>query len=159
MDGYFFIMKKIRNSLTEITVAYRPKKTIVELPKITSSIDAAFYLIGGFDPKTIGMQEQFVVLYLNQANHILGLYRASVGGITGTVADIRIILSIGLKVLATAIIVGHNHPSGNLKPSNCDEKLTRKLKESAKLMDIKLLDHLIITPSHQYYSFADDGLL
>jgi DNA repair protein RadC len=98
-------------------------------------------------------------MYLNQANHILGLYHASTGGITGTIADIRIILSVALKILATSFVVAHNHPSGSLTPSRVDEELTKKLKESAKTMDIKLLDHLIISPQGTYYSFGDNSLL
>ncbi len=100
-----------------------------------------------------------MVLYLNPANCILGLYRASSGGLTGTVADIRIILSIGLKTLATSIVIAHNHPSGTLKPSPNDIQLTQKFSEAAKTMDIKLLDHLIITPDNKFFSFGDEGLI
>jgi DNA repair protein RadC len=152
-------MKPIKHQVTEITVAYKNKKQNTQCPAITSSADAAIYIIDGFDQNTIGMKEQFVVLYLNSANYIIGLYRASSGGLSGTVADIRIILSIGLKVLASSMIIAHNHPSGTLKPSSNDIELTSKIKQAAKLMDIKLLDHLIIVPNNQFFSFGDEGLI
>ncbi len=145
--------------VTEITVAYKPRKNYSNKQLFNSSADAGYYIIEGFDLKTIAMQEQFVVMYLNPANEILGLYRASKGGITGTVADVRIILSIALKTLATSIVVAHNHPSGNLKPSKNDIELTERIKEAAAIMNICLLDHIIVAPNTQFYSFADEGLL
>lgn len=148
-------------SVAEITIHYKRKRRNVtlEAPVITTSADAATYLRKGFDKNTMAMQEQFVVLYLNQANKVLGIYRAATGGLTSTVADIRILLSVALKLLAPAFIVGHNHPSGNLTPSKQDEALTQKLKQAATLIDIKLLDHLILSPDKGYYSFVDEGLL
>lgn len=99
-------------------------------------------------------------MYLNRSNAILGLYRTSTGGITGTVADLRLILSVALKIAATGLILAHNHPSGNLTPSRADIDLTRKIKEAACLMDILLLDHLILDNTGQgCYSFAEEGLL
>jgi DNA repair protein RadC len=102
--------------------------------------------------------EHFVVIYLNQSNSLLCHKIISSGGITGTVADPRIILKTALEESATSIILSHNHPSGNLKPSIADEQLTQKIKQAAALMDIKILDHLIIT-NDGYFSFADQGLL
>ena len=83
----------------------------------------------------------------------------STGGITGTVVDIRLLLSVALKTAATGIILAHNHPSGNLKPSEADKELTSKIKKASEYMDIKLLDHLIIAPEGKYLSFREDGLL
>jgi DNA repair protein RadC len=89
---------------------------------------------------------------------VLGGHLCSTGGLTGTVADIRLILGIALKACACNIIISHNHPSGNLKPSMADKEITTRLKEAGKLMDISLLDHIIISPSEgQYFSFADEG--
>jgi len=153
-------MEAITQGVTEISVAYINKQKASERPKIKSSGDALIYLLDGFEMHTIGLQEQFVVLYVNRSNTVLGVYRNSIGGITGTIADIRIILSVALKIAATGFIVSHNHPSGNLKPSRADEELTFKLKQSAAFMDIKLLDHIIVDASgRQFYSFADEGLL
>lgn len=146
-----------KNQVAEIQVSYRP--TAVNKQTVTDSHDAFTILREFFSPDTIALQEQVYALYLNNANQVLGVYGASLGGITGTVCDIRLILSVALRVAATGVIICHNHPSGTLKPSRQDEELTRKLREAAKFMDIKLLDHLILSPDGSYYSFADEGLL
>ena len=111
-----------------------------------------------FPEETICLQEQFVVLYLNRANKVIGSYQLSKGGITGTIADVRLILSVALKTLATGLILAHNHPSGNLKPSEADKQITSKIRQAAKLLDIELLDHIILS-SDGYYSFTDEGIL
>lgn len=103
-------------------------------------------------------QEVFGVLYLNRANRINHFEIVSEGGITGTVADPRIILKKALEQNAVSIIVCHNHPSGNLQPSRADEQLTKRLKEAAQLLDIHMLDHVIVS-EQGYYSFADEGLI
>ena len=147
------------NTVTEISVSYHPKVKPSERPIIKKTEDAMAQLLLMFDRDLLAMQEEFIVMYLNQANRVLGMYRASRGGITGTVADVRIILSVGLKVLATSIILAHNHPSGNLQPSRADQDLTNKIKQAASFMEIKVMDHIIINPSEEYYSFADEGML
>ncbi|MBS1574715.1 MAG: strawberry notch family protein [Bacteroidetes bacterium] len=126
--------------------------------KITSSKDAADFIRETFGEGQVELQEQFIVLYLNQANEIIGYYKHSKGAINATVADIRIVLATALKALAVSMVIAHNHPSGNLKPSRADEQLTDKIKQSSTLMDVKLLDHIIVTRDG-YYSFADEGLL
>lgn len=88
-----------------------------------------------------------------------GIYEISSGGITGTLVDLRILFAVVLKSLSTSIILAHNHPSGNLKPSEADKRLTNKIKSASELLDIKLLDHVIIIPNGSYYSFADEGIL
>lgn len=95
-------------------------------------------------------------MHLNRANKVLGIHKLSTGGLTSTIADIRILLSVALKTMATAIIISHNHPSGVLKPSQADILLTEKIREAAKLLDIELLDHLIVS-TDGYYSFAQEG--
>ena len=102
--------------------------------------------------------EEFWVIFLNRGNFIIDKKCMSKGGISGTVVDIRIILKQAIESLASSIILCHNHPSGNLKPSNEDILLTKKCKEAALLMDIKLLDHLIFH-ENKYYSFCDEGML
>lgn len=122
---------------------------------VTSSSDIAEYL-------TIKLRdyrhEVFGVLFLNRANKINHFEIISEGGITGTVADPRIILKKALEEDAVSIILCHNHPSGSLKPSRADEELTLKIKEASKFFDIRILDHLIVSDSG-YYSFADEGIL
>jgi DNA repair protein RadC len=102
--------------------------------------------------------EEFWVLFLTRSNSVIKTECISRGGISGTVVDIRLILKPAIECLASAIIIAHNHPSGNLKPSTEDINLTKKIKESAKLMDIILQDHLIIADQN-YLSFADEGIL
>lgn len=125
---------------------------------ISSAEDVAGFLRSTFGADEIELQEQFVVLYLNQQNGIIGYYRHSKGAINATVADKRIVLGAALKCAAVGMVVAHNHPSGNLTPSKADEKLTQELRDAAKLMDIRLLDHLIIT-RRGHLSFAEEGLL
>ena len=102
--------------------------------------------------------EEFHVLYLNRGNYVLQKKQISIGGISGTVADGKIIFKTALELNASGIILAHNHPSGRLNPSEQDRKLTQQLKEFGKLIDIDILDHLIISESG-YYSFADEGMI
>lgn len=122
--------------------------------QITSSADIYEVMHGLADEP----QEEFWILLLNKANKIIGKYPISKGGVSGTVADLRVIFKLAVENLATSIILCHNHPSGNLKPSDADITLTRKLRDSGNLMDIPVLDHIIVTGS-EYYSFADEGIL
>ena len=123
--------------------------------QVTSSADIAQFL-------QVRLQdlrhEVFAVLFLNRANRINHFEIVSEGGITGTVADPRIILKKALEQNAVSIIVCHNHPSGNLRPSRADELLTQKLKEAALFLDITMLDHIIVS-DQGYYSFADEGYI
>ena len=98
-------------------------------------------------------------MLLNNANKVKGIYEVSTGGITGTLVDLRIIFAVVLKSLTTAVILAHNHPSGTLRPSEPDKRLTQKIKKAGELFDIKVLDHLILTPDGNYFSFADEGML
>jgi len=102
--------------------------------------------------------EEFWLLMLNRANRVLGRFKVSQGGLSGTVIDTRIILKKALDNLASSIIVCHNHPSGNKQPSDADVKITEKLKKAAEMLEIKLLDHVIIADK-SYFSFADEGLI
>jgi DNA repair protein RadC len=104
------------------------------------------------------LHEEFWILFLNRSNKVINRMKLSQGGISGTVTDIRIVMKNAIECLASGIIVCHNHPSGNLNPSDSDSKITQKIKEAGVLMDIQLLDHLIISDK-DYYSFADNGLL
>jgi DNA repair protein RadC len=104
------------------------------------------------------LHEEFWILFLNRSNRVINRMRISQGGISGTVTDVRMVMKNAIECLASGIVVCHNHPSGNLNPSESDTKITRKIKEAGDLMDIQLLDHLIISEK-DYYSFADNGLL
>ena len=124
-------------------------------PKIRSSNDIAEYLKATLKDYAY---EVFAVVFLNKSNKINHFEIISKGGITGTVADPRIILKKALEEDATSIVLCHNHPSGNLKPSKADEDLTFKIKEAAKYFDISVMDHIIVSEDG-YYSFADEGIL
>lgn len=102
--------------------------------------------------------EEFWILYLNNSNKIMLKSQLSKGGITGTLVDVRLVLKTALEVGATGLILAHNHPSGTLKPSAADKELTKKLKLASESLDIKILDHLIVTET-AYYSFADEHIL
>jgi DNA repair protein RadC len=128
---------------------------IREKAAITSSSDVADQLQSMLKDYR---HEVFAVLFLNRSNKINHFEIISEGGITGTVADPRIILKKALEEDAVSLILCHNHPSGSLKPSKADEELTFKIKEAAKYFDIKVLDHLIVSDDG-YYSFADEGIL
>ena len=144
--------------VAEVELVYKTKVKPSERPKITSVKDCYQLLKELWNENTIEMQEEFKVMLLNRGNKVIGIYEASAGGLTGTVADPRLILAAAIKSLSVSIILSHNHPSGNLKPSRADEELTQKIKVAASYHDIRVLDHIIIT-SEGYYSFADEGLL
>jgi len=122
---------------------------------VTHSSDVANYLRAKLQHKK---HEVFVAVYLNRANKIKHHEVISTGGITGTVADPKLILKKALEHDATAIILCHNHPSGNLRPSKADQELTHKIKEAAKYFEMNVLDHIIVS-DEGYYSFADEGML
>jgi len=122
---------------------------------VQSSKDVALYLQAQLQYKK---HEVFAVVFLNRANKINHFEVVSEGGITGTVADPRIILKKALEHDAVSIVLSHNHPSGNLKPSRQDQELTNKIKEASNYFDIKVLDHIIVS-EEGYYSFADEGML
>lgn len=144
------------NNLAEISISYSSKIPVAERRSIRSSRDAAdaFRQVWpGFEHR-----EYFYMLCLNRANQVLGFHQVSVGGIAGTVTDAKIVFQVALKANASAIIVAHNHPSGNTSPSEADKKITKRLKDAGTFLDIQVLDHLILT-EESYKSFADDSLM
>ncbi len=149
----------MKYKVNEIKVSYKERTPSAFWKKIKSSKDAAEMLYSLWDQDTIGLHESFKIVLLNNANKVKGVYQISQGGITGTLVDIRLLFSVILKCLAPAIILVHNHPSGSLRPSGSDREITQKIKQAAKLLDIRVLDHLIIVPNGEYFSFADEGIL
>lgn len=133
----------------------RQAGTSLQKKIVTASHDIADFLMAKLKDYR---HEVFAVVFLNRANKINHFEIVSEGGITGTVADPRVILKKALEEDAVSIILCHNHPSGSLKPSRADEELTQKIKEAAKYFDIKVLDHMIVSDTG-YFSFADEGLL
>ncbi|QES87340.1 JAB domain-containing protein [Rhizosphaericola mali] len=146
------------SALQEVQLTYRNKMKASQRPKINMAEDALSLFRTVWNEEEMELVESFKMLLLNNANKVLGVYHGSTGGTAGTIVDIRILLTVALKSNACKIIVAHNHPSGNLTPSTADLKITERLKDAAKLMDITLLDHLILT-TDEYQSFANEGLL
>lgn len=133
----------------------RQSFVISSKPVVSASNDIAHFLQSKLKDKR---HEVFAVVFLNRANKVNHFKIISEGGITGTVADPRIILKMALEEDAVSIVLCHNHPSGSLKPSRADEELTQKIKEAARFFDIRVLDHIIVS-DEGYFSFADEGLL
>lgn len=125
--------------------------------QISTSRDA-YELLRQFYEDDITLFESFFLVLLNRSNKTIGFAKISQGGVHGTVVDPKIIGKYALDSLACGVIIAHNHPSGNLKPSRQDIEITKKLNEAMSLFDIKLLDHLILT-NESYYSFTDEGLI
>ena len=145
-------------TVAEVQLIYKSKVKASERPKITKSADAFQVLQKHWNLETIEFVETFKVMLLNRANRVLGIIEISTGGLSGTVADPKIIFAAALKSAASSIILVHNHPSGQLTPSQADINLTRKLKSAGEYLDIAVVDHIILT-SESYYSFADEGLI
>lgn len=149
----------MKYKVNEIQISYREKLSTLKSSALNNSGDVARLLYKSWDKDTIGLQETFKILLLNNSNKVKGIYPMSIGGITGTIVDLRILFAIVLKTLSTAIILTHNHPSGKLMPSETDKKLTKKITKAAEIFEVRVLDHLIIVPNGGYFSFADNGLL
>lgn len=145
-------------SVGEIKVTYQTNDN-PKLPRITSSRDA-FGIFRQHWSEQINWIEEFYMLCLNRANEVVGIYRVSVGGTAGTCVDPKVVYQVALGCHASSIIVAHNHPSGNLTPSQADKECTKRYKEIGRLLECPLLDHLIVSPEpHVYTSFADEGIL
>ena len=143
--------------VSEIQLKYQPQPLT---ETISGAKDIHQLLINRvFDADTIGYKETFKVLLLNNSNKIIGYTTISEGGLTSTIVDVRVIIQTALVCNATSIILTHNHPSGNPRPSVHDDNLTKKIKSACELMDIRLLDHIIVTPYDSFYSYCDEGRL
>ncbi|MCB0651501.1 MAG: JAB domain-containing protein [Saprospiraceae bacterium] len=148
---------QIPTQVTEVKLVYYNKVNAKDRPQLKSSFDAYEVLAANWDEGTISLYEEFYILLLDRGNRVMGRYLVSQGGLTGTVVDPKMIFAAALKGRAASIILAHNHPSGNLKPSKADKNLTRNLIQAGKFLEIPVLDHLILAPDGGYYSFADEG--
>ncbi len=142
--------------IAEIKVSYSTNQT--DKIKLKKCNEVYNFILTQWDLDLIEFQEECKVILLNRANSVLGVYNLSKGGVAGTVVDIKIIMSVALKCNASNIILVHNHPSGNMQPSEADKNITNKLNNACELLEVKLLDHLIICKD-EYYSFAHNGYL
>ena len=143
-------------TVAEIEINYKP--LITDHAVIKSSAQAYELIKARWDKEKINLQEQFAALFFNHSKKIIGWRVISTGNMTKCIIDIKLLVSLALHCMATQVVIIHNHPSGNLAPSQPDEDLTNIIKDALKLIDVQLLDHLIIVESG-YFSFSDEGLL
>lgn len=144
------------NNLAEVKISYSSKVPAKDRHSIRCSRDAENILRLFY--QDIEYKESFYILLMNRNNKVLGFNQISSGGISATITDIRIIFQVAIKSCASAIILAHNHPSGNLNPSEADKQITKKIHDAGKLMDISVLDHVILS-EESYFSFADENLM
>ena len=144
--------------VNEVKLTYKTKQKASERPKVLSSKTTYDLLLNCFDSDTIEYRETFKVLLLNRGNKVLGVFNVSEGGINETIVDIRLILQAAILSNASSIILSHNHPSGETKPSRQDDIITNRIKTACEVMGITVLDHIVIT-NEKYYSYADEGRL
>lgn len=150
--------EKFKTNISEISLNYKRKVKACERPKVSCSKDAEKLFRENWNDLTINLYEEFKILLLDRNNSCMGIVPISQGGVSGTLVDAKLVFASALKARACAIILGHNHPSGNLKPSQADISLTKRLVTGAHYLDLKILDHLILTDS-TYTSFADDNMM
>ena len=144
------------NIVSEVELTYKNNVPYNQRQKISNSQGAYEILTNLFPENTMDYRETFIVLYLNRANQVLGYSVISQGGTSNTTVDIKMVIQTALLANASCIMLAHNHPSGNIQPSSDDNRITKRIMEAAKLFDITVLDHLIIT-NENYYSFTDNG--
>lgn len=142
--------------VSEIKISYTNE--VDEKIKVLGSSEVYQVLKANWDLDTIELQEEFKILLLNQGNQVLGIKSMFKGGINTCSIDVRLIMGMALKANASALVITHNHPSGNLNASESDKRITSKIKECCELFDIRLLDHIIMA-KNSYLSFADEGIL
>lgn len=142
--------------VSEIKISYM--NDVDEKIKVMGSSEVYQVLKANWDLDTIELQEEFKILLLNQGNQVLGIQSMFKGGINTCSIDVRLIMGMALKANASALVITHNHPSGNLNASESDKRITSKIKECCELFDIRLLDHIIMA-KNSYLSFADEGIL
>lgn len=147
-------MKKIK--LPELKI--KVKATKGDEFYIKNSNDVVQVLRSIFNADTLQWTEEFIVVCLNRAHKVIGYYKVGSGGFSGVVCDVKVIMTMALQSAASSLIVAHNHPSGNLKPSEADKTMTDKINGACKLLDMTLLDHIILTADASY-SFAEEGQL
>ncbi|MFD0964276.1 JAB domain-containing protein [Pseudofulvibacter geojedonensis] len=148
----------MNNIISEIELTYKPNFGEGSRVRISNSQDAYKVIIASWNMNTIELREEFKVLLLNRASEVLGVHTLAKGGMSACYVDIKLLLAVAIKSAASSIILVHNHPNGNLKPSEADKIICKKIKKASEYLDVKLLDNLIIVKG-EYYSFADRNVL
>ena len=152
------VQKQTSFTVAEVQLVYKSKCDITLRPKITKSSECYKILLSTWNHDTIELCEEFKILLLNRANKVLAISTLSQGGTASTIVDPKLLFATALKLKASSLILAHNHPSGELQPSQADISMTNKLIEGGKVLDLPILDHIIIS-SNGYYSFGDEGLM
>jgi DNA repair protein RadC len=150
---------QIPTDVSEVKLTYKSRVKAEDRPQIKCSHDAYRILFSNWDEDLIELCEEFYILLLDRANRVMGRFRVSQGSMSGTLVDARMVFACAIKGRAHSLILAHNHPSCQLKPSQADKTLTTKLVAAGKLLDLPILDHLILSPEGGYFSFADEGIL
>jgi len=150
--------KAFKSNISEISLTYKRKVKAVDRPKVKGSEMAYILFRENWNDMTINLFEEFKILLLDRNNHCMGIVLISQGGVSGTVVDPKLVFVAALKARACSIILGHNHPSGNLKASQTDILITKKLCEGGLYLDIPILDHIILSDT-DYFSFADSNTI
>ncbi|ARS40740.1 DNA repair protein [Sphingobacteriaceae bacterium GW460-11-11-14-LB5] len=151
-------MENLSFKVAEIEISYHPAFKLAELPQVTSAQEAYRVLMERWEEGRIELLEEFKVILLNRRGRVLGVVNISQGGLSGTLADPKVIFAVALKACASGVILAHNHPSGELSPSDADISLTRKLKSGGDILEINVHDHLIVS-RYGFYSFLDEGMM
>lgn len=146
------------STINEITLSYSRDKAKLRTARCPMEAEEVARVIFKQEKAQLDLKEYFFVIFLNHANEVIGYNKLSEGSIAATVVDVKLIFATALKCLASGLILVHNHPSGNINPSNADQRVTEQIKCAGALLDIQLLDHVILTKKN-YYSFADEGKL
>lgn len=146
---------KIPMKVSEVRLVYESKVKPEERPQICSSRDAYWIFEANWSDQ-MALREEFNMLLLDRSNRVMAFSSLFKGGVSATVVDLRLAFTTALKARASSMIIAHCHPSGNLKPSTADIELTKKFKQAGKILDIRLVDHLILAPQGEFYSFADE---
>ncbi|WP_439474811.1 JAB domain-containing protein [Algoriphagus formosus] len=147
------------SNLGELSVSYKYHSSLNNRPIIQEVFDAVKVVLQVIDQERVGLQEQFAVIYLNRSNAVIGTLNTFSGTISCTTVDFKIVVGTAIKLMASAVIVAHNHPSGKMMPSEQDIQLTNRLKIALEVMDISLLDHIIIGPEDRYCCFSELNLI
>lgn len=150
--------KTVKQIVPQIKLSYRNNVLPEKRLKITGTEKAYEILLSCWDRNRIELVEEVKMMVLDRRHHCLGVYALSTGGVSECIIDLKIVFSTALLARSSTIILTHNHPSGNLEPSFADKLITNKVAEGARMLDMTLMDHMIVTP-HHYYSFAENGLL
>ncbi|WP_316848909.1 JAB domain-containing protein [Pedobacter agri] len=145
-------------NVSEIEISYRPAFRLSEKPKVTSSNMAYEVLDQSWDHNKMELLEEFKIVLLNRQNRVLGVLNVAQGGLSEVMVDPKVVFSAALKACASGMILSHNHPSSELRPSEADLTLTRKMVDGGKLLGIDVHDHIIIS-AYGYYSFRDEGMM